>query len=428
MRTVQNWAGNHSYAGELVSPTSLEAAAEAVAGATRVRPLGSRHSFNAIADSAGLLISLERLAYRHPSLAHDAPSGPEPVLDEHTGHVRVPAATRYADLARFLEERGRTLPNFASLPHISIAGSLATATHGSGVDQQVLASAVVEIGLVLADGTRRTFSRDVDGDLLNGVVVSLGALGLVHEVTLATVPAFEVSQTVYGPIPLAAVADEFDAVSALGYSVSCFTALREETVDSLWVKQPAAADPAPDSVLGVPALTEKVHPIGGIDPANATEQLRAAGPASERLPHFRADHLPSAGAEIQCEYLVPRHSVRLALRALTELATPLAGLVQVCEIRSVAADDFWLSPMYQQPCVGIHFTLVRDIPRVAQVLPVIDAALGVLGGRPHWGKQFHADPERVRALYPRRADFLDLARTLDPGGVFTNDFVTTWVG
>src|SRR5690625_3415353 len=204
MRTVQNWAGNHSYAGELVSPTSLEAAAEAVAGATRVRPLGSRHSFNAIADSAGLLISLEHLAYRHPSLAHDAPSGPEPVLDEHTGHVRVPAATRYADLARFLEERGRTLPNFASLPHLSIAGSLATATHGSGVDQQVLARAVVEIGLVLADGTRRTFSRDVDGDLLNGVVVSLGALGLVHEVTLATVPAFEVSQTVYGPIPLAA--------------------------------------------------------------------------------------------------------------------------------------------------------------------------------------------------------------------------------
>lgn len=428
MDTVHNWAGNHSYAGELVSPTSLEAATDAVAGATRVRPLGSRHSFNDIADSEGLLISLDRLAYRHPSLGQDASAGPEPVLDEHTGHVRVPAATRYADLARFLEEHGRTLPNFASLPHISIAGSLATATHGSGVTQQVLASAVVEVGMILADGTLRSFSRDVDGDLLSGVAVSLGALGLMHEVTLATVPAFEVAQRVYGPLPLAVVADEFDAISALGYSVSCFTSLREETVDTVWVKQPAAAGPLPDSVLGAPAMTEPVHPIPGLDPVNATEQLGVPGPASERLPHFRADHLPSAGAEIQCEYLVPRHSLRMALRALTELATPLAGLVQVCELRSVSADDFWLSPMYLQPCVGIHFTLVRDVPRVTEVLPVIDAALGPLGGRPHWGKQFRADPQRVRGHYPRRADFLDLARTLDPGGVFTNGFVTTWLG
>ena len=165
-----------------------------------------------------------------------------------------------------------------------------------------------------------------------------------------------------------------------------------------------------------------------LDPVNATAQRGVPGPASDRLPHFRAAHLPSAGAEIQCEYLVPRHSARLALRALARLAEPLAGLVQVCEVRSVAADTAWMSPAFAQPCVAVHFTLVRDVERVAAVLPVIDAALGTLGGRPHWGKAFHADPERVRALYPRRADFLDVLRSHDPQRTFSNAFVRRWVG
>jgi len=216
-------------------------------------------------------------------------------------------------------------------------------------------------------------------------------------------------------------------VSDLGYSVSCFTTLRGPDVETVWVKQVAGEDAPPD-VLGAPALTSAVHPIPGVDPANCTPQGGVPGPAADRLPHFRAEGMPSAGAEIQCEYLVPREEARAALRALAGLAGPLAGLLQVCEVRSVAPDRAWLSPMRDQPCVAVHFTLVRDVERVAAVLPLLEETFGPLGGRPHWGKETAADPARVRALYPRRADFLDLARTLDPGRKFSNAFVRRWVG
>ncbi|WP_454084537.1 D-arabinono-1,4-lactone oxidase [Georgenia sp. Marseille-Q6866] len=429
MATTINWAGNHVYAGALVRPASLTEVSDVVAGAEHVRVLGTRHTFNDLADSEGLLVSLDRLAYRHPRLLGDGEaSGPEPELDALTGRVRVAAATRYADLALFLEERGRTLVNFASLPHIGVAGAVATATHGSGVGNTVLAAAVTRLELVAADGSLRTLDREVDGDTFDAATVSLGALGIVHAVTLETVPAFEVAQTVYGPVGFAALADAFDEVSDLGYSVSCFTTLRTEEFETVWVKRTTAQGPAPADVLGGPALTAEAHPIPGIDPGNATAQQGVPGPASDRLPHFRADQLPSAGAEIQCEYLVPRHSARLALRALAGLAGPLAGLVQVCEVRSIATDTAWMSPMYAQPCVAVHFTLVRDVERVGAALPVIDAALGALAGRPHWGKQFRADPERVRGLYPRREDFLDVVRLHDPQRKFSNAFVRTWVG
>jgi len=420
---LRNWAGNRVYAGTLVRPGSLDEAADVVARSRHVRALGSRHGFNDAADSQGALVSLDRLAYRHTG----DDGGPAPELDPATGHVRVPAATTYADLARFLAEHDRTLPNYASLPHITVAGAVVTATHGSGTGNPVLAASVVGLDLLLADGTERRLDREADGDVLDGATVSLGALGLVHGVTLATVPAFDVAQTVYGPLPLAGLVEAFDEVSDLGYSVSCFTTLRGPDVETVWVKQVAGEDAPPD-VLGAPALTSAVHPIPGVDPANCTPQGGVPGPAADRLPHFRAEGMPSAGAEIQCEYLVPREEARAALRALAGLAGPLAGLLQVCEVRSVAPDRAWLSPMRDQPCVAVHFTLVRDVERVAAVLPLLEETFGPLGGRPHWGKETAADPARVRALYPRRADFLDLARTLDPGRKFSNAFVRRWVG
>ncbi|MFC7404489.1 D-arabinono-1,4-lactone oxidase [Georgenia alba] len=428
---LSNWSGSRTIAGALVEPTSLADAAEAVARSRHVRATGSRHSFNDVTDSAETLISLRHLAYRHPRLTATSgedvpPPAVEPELDEATGRVRVSSSTRYADLALYLHDRGRSLPNFASLPHISVAGSLATATHGSGVGNPILAAQLSAVELIDADGGTRL----LEDEELDGARVSLGALGLVTSMALETVSAFEVAQTVYGPVPFDAVVEGFEEISRLGYSVSCFTTLREDVFESVWVKRAGTEldAPWPSEVAGTPAMDEPFHPIPGVDPANATAQLGEAGPSWDRLPHFRADHMPSAGEEIQCEYLVPRQHAAEALRALRGLAEPLAGLVQVAEVRSVAADTAWLSPMHRQDCVAFHFTLVRDTARVAAVLPAVDAAFAPYDGRPHWGKVTAADPARVRALYPRREDFLELAARLDPDGKFRNDFVRRWVG
>ncbi|WP_127573989.1 D-arabinono-1,4-lactone oxidase [Georgenia faecalis] len=437
--TVRNWAGNHSYAGTLVSPASLDEAADVVARSRRVRAIGSRHSFNDIADSEQALVSLDALAYRHPDITQhgsDAPegispvvpAGPEPELDPTTGRVRVAGATRYADLVRFLEERGRTLANLASLPHLAVAGALATGTHGSGAGNPILGAAATGLEILTANGSLRTLTRDSDGDAFDGAVVSLGALGLVTAVTLETVPAFDVAQTVYGPARFEDVIDGFEEVSALGYSVSLFTTLRGQVFDTVWLKQ--AYDPAttvPATILGAPAYPEKVHPIPGVDPGNCTDQLGVPGPAGDRLPHFRADQLPSAGEEIQSEYLIPRARAREALIALDGLAGVIAGLVQTCEVRSIAADGAWLSPMHERDCVAVHFTFVRDAAAVGAVLPLLEATFGALDGVPHWGKVFDADPARLRARYPRRRDFVELMRDFDPDGVFTNDFLRRWV-
>ncbi|UNX53950.1 FAD-binding protein [Georgenia sp. TF02-10] len=454
-----NWAGNHAYPGTLVRPTTLAEAADVVARSPRVRAIGSRHSFNDLVDSA-TLVSLDALAYRHPGMHRsDAPGAlgdgtgtadstgststpgdvstdgtpttetTEPELDPATGRVRVPAATRYADLVRFLEDRGRTLPNLASLPHIGLAGTLATATHGSGIRNPVLGAAATRLELIAGDGSPHAIDREADPEVFDGAVVSLGALGVVTAVTLQSVPAFDVAQTAYGPVPFDDVVDGFAEVSALAYSVSCFTTFRTRDF-TVWLKQ--AADrgvpvSAPERVLGAPALETKVHPLPGVDPENCTDQLGLPGPAGDRLPHFRADHLPSAGAEIQSEYLIPRANARAALRALDRLAPALVDVVQVCEVRTVAADRFWLSPMFARDCLGIHFTFVRDAAAVDAVLPLLEDAFGPLDGVPHWGKVFRADPVRLRARYPRRADFVDLARSYDPDGKFTNDFLRRWV-
>ncbi|GAA4414658.1 alditol oxidase [Georgenia halophila] len=430
---ISNWSGSRTLAGTFLAPTALDDAAEAVARSTHVRVAGSRHSFNDVVDSAETLLSLEHLAYRHPRLAVPAsgdapPSSVEPQLDPTTGLVRVSAGTRYADLALYLHDRGRALPNFASLPHISIAGSVATATHGSGRGNPALSASLTSVELITADGSRRTLADDDPS--FDGARVALGALGVVTAMTLRTVPAYDVAQSVYGPVPFGNVVDAFDEISGLGYSVSCFTTLRDDEFASIWVKRAGTELDGtwPAEVAGGPAMSEAFHPIPGVDPANATAQLGEPGPSWDRLPHFRADHMPSAGEEIQCEYLVPRPNAARALEAFRRLSEPLAGLVQVAEVRSIAADTAWMSPMYEQECLAFHFTLVRDTPRVAAALPHLEAAFGPLEGRPHWGKVTAADPARVRPLYPRRTDFLELALGLDPERKFSNDFVRRWVG
>lgn len=404
---MTNWARNITFgAARLHLPSTVDELRTAVAGARQVRALGTGHSFNRIADTAGDLVTAARL----PRVAE---------LDSARAQVRVSAGTRYGELAPHLHRNGFALRNLGSLPHISIAGAVATGTHGSGVRNGNLATAVAGIELVTADGELTT----IGGDVLPGSVVSLGALGVVTALTLDLVPTFEISQRVYEDLPRAALEEHFADVMGGAYSVSLFTRWRGPDVEQVWLKQ-LADEPSPGAeFFGARAADGPRHPIVTMSPVNCTAQLGVPGPWHERLPHFRLDFTPSAGDELQSEYFVPRERALEAFAALDGIADRIALVLQVSEIRSIAADELWLSPAYRRDSVAFHFTWIADEASVAPVVAAVEDRLVPLGARPHWGKLFGVEPAAVRAQYPRLPDFASLAARLDPTGKFRNPFL-----
>ncbi|WP_402469567.1 FAD-binding protein [Isoptericola aurantiacus] len=417
---MRNWAGNLVYgARDLARPRTLEELADVLTAPGPVRALGSTHSFNDLADTSGTHVQVDGLDDGRPVVD----------LDPATGVVSVNAGQRYGELARALSAEGRGLGNLASLPHISVAGAVATATHGSGDANRSLASAVVGLEIMTTAGELRRVTRDSDPEAFAGTVVSLGALGVVTRVELDTVPAFAVRQDVALDVGWDAVLGDLDAVTGAAYSVSLFTGWAEPAVRQVWFKSvvPDGAGTRPEPVAGLRWAAQDVHPLPGVDAAACTAQCGAVGPWHDRLSHFRLDFTPSAGDELQSEYLVPRRRAVEAIEAVRALAPRVAPLLQTTEIRTVAADDLWLSP-FDEDSVGLHFTWLPRGDDVAAVLPAIEDALLPLGARPHWGKVFAIDAAELGALYPRFADFRALAERFDPEGRLHGGYLARLLG
>jgi xylitol oxidase len=404
--TENNWAGTHAFAAtRWHRPTTLREVREIVAAEPRVRVLGSRHSFTDIADSDALVV-LDDLRR-------------EVVVDRDAGTVSVNAAIKYGELAQTLGAEGLALHNLASLPHISIAGAIATGTHGSGEANGNLATAVNWIELVTSDGDVVTAARgDADFD---GFVVGLGALGAVTRVALDVEPAYAVRQRVFEGLGWDALAEHFDAIAGAGYSVSVFTRWGDAT-DQVWIKSRVTDEPEEvrDELFGASAATVERHPILGLDAVNCTPQLGVPGPWADRLPHFRMGFTPSAGEELQSEYHLPRRQGPAASEALRAIAEVIRPVLLVTEIRWIAADTLWMSPNHDQDTVAIHFTWKREPAAVRRALVDVEAALLAFGARPHWGKLFLADAATIEPLYERLSDFRSLAERLDPRGAFRN--------
>lgn len=408
-----NWAGNLTYRARRVHrPTSLDELRGTVASSDRIRALGTRHSFSAVADTTGDLVDMTGL----PTTAE---------LDRDRREVRVSGGTRYGFLAAYLHDHGFALHNLGSLPHISVAGACATATHGSGDRNGNLATAVSALELVTATGD--VVSLDRGSPDFAGAVVSLGALGVVTQLTLDVEPAYDVEQYVYDRLPAESLRAHLDEIFAAAYSVSVFTTWRHEHLDQVWLKRRTGHHVPPVTWHGATLADGPRHPLPGMPATFCTEQGGVPGPWHQRLPHFRLEFTPSAGDELQSEYLVPRQHAVAALDAVAGLRRQVAGVVQVCEVRTVASDELWLSPSFGRDSVGIHFTWRPDLPAVMPVLAALDDALAPFDPRPHWGKLFTTDPGTLRARYPRADDFVRLAHRYDPDGTFRNDFLDTYL-
>ena len=394
--TGTNWARNVAFrAKTFAEPVSLDELRAIVGRSDRVRALGTRHSFSRIADTTGTHVSLAGL----PPLIE---------IDSAARQVRVGGGIRYTELAPRLTAAGWALPNLASLPHITVAGACATATHGSGDGNGNLATPVVELEMVTAAGDMVTI--DSEHSDFYGAVVGLGRLGIVSALTLDLVPSFEIAQYVYDDVPNERLDADFDAIFASGYSVSVFTDLSR---NQLWCKRLAADPVPPRDWFGAGPAAGPRNPVPGMPVQNATEQGGVPGPWHARLPHFRAEFTPSAGAELQSEYLLPRSHAVAALQAVRELRDEITAVLQICELRTVAADELWLSPSYRRPTVGVHFTWVDDTAAVMPVVAAVEERLAPFEPRPHWGKVYLAS-----GRYERLADFTRLAQEFDPAGKF----------
>lgn len=410
---MKNWAGNLEYSSaEVQRPTSVDQLRGLVANAPRIKALGSRHSFNKVADTDGMHLLLDALPQ-------------EISLDAEKGTVKVSGGISYGALCRVVEEQGYAIHNLASLPHISVAGAIQTGTHGSGVNNPSLAGAVVSIDLVRADGELVTLTPDDDEFLAS--VVGVGALGIVTGLELAVRPSYQMRQRVLTGLPWERALADFANIASAAYSVSFFTNYTGESIPQVWLKALDTEAPLPD-LFGATAAMVAMHPLPDMSAENCTGQLDEPGKWLDRLPHFRHEFTPSNGEELQSEFLLPLEHAPAALQAVRELAEKLAPLLFISEIRTVAADEFWLSPFYRQQSVALHFTWKPLQAQVEAALPELEEALRPFGARPHWGKLFTPSLYDFAALYPRFEDFRALVQSKDPSGKFRNELLDSVLG
>ena len=405
--TIMNWASSFEFAAaSLHHPESVEEAQEIVAAGTRVKALGTRHSFTDVADSpGGTLIALDRMPQ---------------ITDIHCGAgvVSCNSGITYSELAAQLEARGWALPNLASLPHISVAGATATATHGSGDGNGVLSTSLSAIELIRGDGSLMTI--DVSASDFAALAVGLGAFGLFTRLELEVEPSFTVQQQIYRSASWDRVIDHLDEVMASAYSVCLLGDIGATELRSLWIKHRTEDIPRefPNELHGGVLIgNDELRPghalttVGGV-----------IGPWSERLAHFRPDAQPSVGGdELQSEYFVDRRHGAAALEALRRMGDRISPHLHGMEIRSLAADELWLSPAYQRPSLCLGFTWRKHPEEVHALLPAIEEALAEFDPRPHWGKLFAMND--VAPRFPKFTDFMELREHYDPDRKFWNPFL-----
>lgn len=413
-KPLKNWAGNLEYSTSNVHyPETVDEVQKIVKKCSKLRALGSQHSFNTIADSAENQISLKGLKK-------------VVALDKGANTVTVEAGIKYGELCQYLHENGYALHNLASLPHISVAGSCVTATHGSGVKNGNLATAVSAIEFVNAAGEVAVLSAK-DGEQFYGAVVGLGALGIITKVTLDLLPAFNMQQVVYRNLPMKELENNFDTIVSSGYSVSLFTDWKNKNINEVWIKsrlEPGTEPPdfAPE-FYGAKLATRNMHPIEDEAAVNCTEQMGVAGPWYERIPHFKMGFKPSAGKELQSEYFIPIEHAYPALMAVEKLHEKITPHLFISEIRTVAADNLWMSPCYKKACVAIHTTWKQEWDTVINLLPLMEEQLAPFNPRPHWAKLFTMSPSVLQSRIEKLDDFKQLLNQHDPQGKFRNEFL-----
>jgi len=403
---MQNWSRNVDFNDRAYfQPETLAELQELVRTHQKIRVRGTAHCFNEIANTSSYAINLAQM--------------PKTIeVDAAKNSVLVAAGLTYGEVAPELHSQGWALGNMASLPHISIAGSISTGTHGSGIKNQNLANQVLSLDLVTAEGELRHIDRA--NPAFNALVVGLGLGGVMYQYELKIEPTFEIRQVIYPEIPLDVLQRNFDQIMGAAYSVSYFTDWSSTQVGNLWCKF-RDDEVIPESVGGSTKADQKYHPIPSVDPVACTEQLGVAGDWHDRLSHFKLEFTPSVGEEIQTEFFVGRKDAAAAIEAVLRLGEEITPLLWITELRTIAADSLWLSGAFDRDTLAIHFTW-KKMDAIYPVIEKVEAALRPFNYRPHWGKVFTANANYLSSVYPKIGEFKALVEALDPTRKFENSF------
>jgi len=409
---MKNWSESFQFsATEIATPESTEALQTVIAEAPTAKAIGTRHSFNAVADSpGGVLVDVSTLRDVHLAIDHEQMT------------ASVPAGWTYSQAVRELEAAGVALGNLASLPHISVAGATATGTHGSGDRNPMMSAEIVGVEVVDGEGQLRVVGEGHPD--LGALSLGLGAFGVFTRVVFAVRPTFQVQQDYYRSAPWENVLANLDDIFASAYSVNIHGDFSTDTVRGVWRKHVCDSGEimvSPERLFGLTLERGQL-------PNAATTRLHKPGPWSVRLAHFRPDAAPSTGGdELQSEYFVSRAHAVDALDALRSIGDRIDPHLWGAEIRTVASDDLWISPATGRDTLSIGLTWRKHPEAVHDLLPVVESTLEPFDARPHWGKLFAMEAPRLHALYPRLAEFNALRATYDPAATFASPFLDSLV-
>lgn len=425
----QNWTGDETCTPRrIVRPSTVDelasvVAAATAAGETPIRVVGAGHSFGDIIGTSGVLISLDNLT---GLLGHDSV----------TGRVTVAAGTRLHQLNGLLDEIGRAMANLGDVNVQSVAGAISTATHGTGARLGNLATQVVSLDVVTADGTVRTVDA---GDELQAARVSLGALGVICAVTLETVPSFRLhgvderrslDATLMRLDELTDVNDHFEFF-VFPHTEYALCRTNNRTEEPVRTRGPVA------SYLSETLLENKVLDLllrtGRRFPSQIPRLNRMAAAA------FSGSDRVNVGHEIfssvrsvrftESEWAVPRDAAASMVREILDVIDKRGFDVNFpLEVRFVAPDqDSFLSPSWGRDTGYVAAHMYQGMEWEPFMRAVQEVALAH-DGRPHWGKRHFLTAAELAPKYPEWDRFQQVRRTFDPDGVFTNDHVRRVLG
>jgi FAD-linked oxidoreductase len=431
-QVVANWAGlEQCRPSRIERPQGTDELVAAVKAAERdglpVRAIGAGHSFTGAAMTDGVLLRLDR----HAGLVS---------ADRASGRVTVEAGMLLEQLNPLLDQLGLALSNLGDIDRQSVAGAISTGTHGTGARLGGLASQVVGLELVLADGTVVACSADTEPELFAFARVSLGALGLVSTVTLQCEPAFALHAQ-ERPMPLAEVLDRLDELVEDNEHVEFYWWPHTGTTLTKRNNRLAAGEvPEPlsprrawlEDELMTNTVFGQLCRLGRRVPAVVPQVNRLAARLMGDRDFSDASHRvfcsPRRVRFAEMEYAVPRAEVAEALRGVQRVVelgpAPVSFPV---EVRFTAADDIPLSTAYGRDTAYLAVHMFQGVP-YEWYFRGVEAVLAGLGGRPHWGKLHFLDAAGLRPRYPRFDEFVALRDRLDPAGRFANDYLDRVLG